>query len=164
MFDFGIGSFELMMLAVVAIIVVGPKDLPKLLRTVGQFTTKVRAMAREFQGYLDEAARESGLDEVKNEVSKVTDFDVNNPLDSVKSAIEESAPKSDDERIAEGNKAAESAAAAETDTAAEKPEAKSTPAKKPAKKAAVRAAKKPAKKATTTAAKKPAKKPAKAKA
>ena len=53
MFDFGIGSFELMMLAIVAIIVVGPKDLPKLLRTIGQFTTKIRGMAREFQGYLD---------------------------------------------------------------------------------------------------------------
>ena len=161
MFDFGIGSFELMMLAVVAIIVVGPKDLPKLLRTVGQFATKVRAMAREFQGYLDEAARDTGLDDVKNEVSKMTDFDVSNPLDSVKSAIEESAPKSDDDLIAEGNKAAE--AAAETADEAEKPEAKSTPAKKPAKKAATKAAKKPAKKATKAAAKKPAKKPAKAK-
>lgn len=96
MFDFGIGSFELMMLAVVAIIVVGPKDLPKLLRTVGQFMTKVRGMASEFRGYLDEAARDTGLDDVKSEVSKMTNFSVDDLTDSssdVKSAITESAPK-----------------------------------------------------------------------
>ena len=82
MFDFGLGSFELLMIAIVAIIVVGPKDLPKLLRTVGQFMTKVRGLAREFQADLDDAARESGLDDVKSEVSKMTNFNVNEPTSS----------------------------------------------------------------------------------
>ena len=99
MFDFGLGTFELLMIAIVAIIVVGPKDLPKLLRTVGQFMTKVRGLAREFQGYMDEAARETGLDDVKSEVSKMTDFSVDDITGSavadVKSAISESAPKTE---------------------------------------------------------------------
>ncbi len=80
MFDFGLGSFELLMIAIVAIIVVGPKDLPKLLRAVGQFMTKVRSMAREFQGYIDEAARDTGLDDVKKEVNKMTNFTVTDPV------------------------------------------------------------------------------------
>ena len=114
MFDFGIGSFELMMIAIVAIIVVGPKDLPKLLRTVGQFTTKVRGMAREFQGYLDEAARESGLDEVKKDISKATSFDVNEMMNSDGDAVDKAKKeKIDDEAdpIEEANKAASEEAA-----------------------------------------------------
>ncbi|MGI9465095.1 MAG: Sec-independent protein translocase protein TatB [Aestuariivirgaceae bacterium] len=141
MFDFGIGSFELMMLAIVAIIVVGPKDLPKLLRTIGQFTTKIRGMAREFQGYLDEAARDTGLDDVKSEVSKMTNFDVNDltsPTDGVKSAIKETAPKPEIDPVEEGNKAAKEAAEA---AKAKETKARAKPAKKPAKKPARKAAK-----------------------
>ncbi len=134
MFDFGIGSFELMMLAIVAIIIVGPKDLPKLLRTIGQFTTKIRAMAREFQGYLDEAARDTGLDDVKNEVSKMTKFDVNDLTEtsgSVKSAIKETAPKPETDPIDEGNKAAK----VQAKESKARSKTKKTPVNKPAKKA-----------------------------
>lgn len=143
MFDFGIGTFELMMLAIVAIIVVGPKDLPKLLRTVGQFMTKVRGMAREFQGYLDDAARETGLDDVKKDIGKMTDFDIKDTLDSVtdpKPKPDKPAAKTDFDPVEEGNKAAKAtveavrakdAAAAEAKAAKPKQARKSV--KKPAK-------------------------------
>ncbi len=98
MFDFGLGATELLLIAVVAIIVVGPKDLPRLLRTIGQMTSKVRAMAREFQGHLEDAAKETGLDEVRSDISKMTDLnvtDLDDPVSDLKSAIEDAAPASD---------------------------------------------------------------------
>ena len=76
MFDFGIGSMELLVVAVVALLVVGPKDLPRLLRAIGAMVGKVKAMAREFQGHLDEAMRETGLDEVRDSVGKMKEFSV----------------------------------------------------------------------------------------
>ena len=68
MFDFGIGYTELVVIALVAIIVIGPKDLPSVLRAFGRTMTKMRGMAREFQGHLDAAMKEAGLDEVKKEI------------------------------------------------------------------------------------------------
>ncbi len=76
MFDFGIGSSELIVIAIVALIVIGPKDLPKVLRTVGQVMTKVRSMAREFQGHLEDAVRETGLDDLKNDIRKAASVDI----------------------------------------------------------------------------------------
>ncbi len=76
MFDFGIGSMELLVVAVVALLVVGPKDLPRLLRAIGSMVGKVKAMAREFQGHLDEAMRETGLDEVRDNVGRMKEFSV----------------------------------------------------------------------------------------
>lgn len=67
MFDFGIGYTELFVIALVAILVIGPKDLPRVLRAVGKTVGKMRGMAREFQGHLDSAMREAGLDDVKKE-------------------------------------------------------------------------------------------------
>jgi len=83
MFDFGIGSTELILIAVVALIVIGPRDLPKVLRTVGQVMTKVRAMAREFQGHIEDAAKESGLDDLKKDISKATNFDMDETLSDI---------------------------------------------------------------------------------
>ena len=68
MFDFGIGASELMIIAVVALIVVGPRELPKVLRAVGRFVNQLRGMAGEFQKHLDAAMRDSGIDEVKKDV------------------------------------------------------------------------------------------------
>jgi sec-independent protein translocase protein TatB len=73
---FDIGWSEMAVVAVVALVVIGPKDLPKLLRTVGEWTGKARALAREFQGHLDELARQSELDELKKQAEAVTKFDV----------------------------------------------------------------------------------------
>jgi len=61
-------TLELMIAAVVALIVVGPKDLPVLLRRLGQFMAKLRGMAAEFRASFDEMARQSELDELRKEV------------------------------------------------------------------------------------------------
>ncbi len=82
MFDFGIGSSELIVLGVIALIVIGPRDLPKVLRTIGQVMTKIRGLAREFQGHIEEAARDTGLDEVKKDISKATNFSASSILDT----------------------------------------------------------------------------------
>ena len=81
MFDFGIGSAELIVLGVIALIVIGPRDLPKVLRTMGQVMTKVRGLAREFQGHIEDAARDTGLDEVKKDLSKAANFSASSILD-----------------------------------------------------------------------------------
>lgn len=71
MFDFGIGYTEMFVVAVVAIIVIGPKDLPRVLRALGKTVAKMRGMAREFQGHLDSAMKEAGIDEVKKEFDNI---------------------------------------------------------------------------------------------
>jgi sec-independent protein translocase protein TatB len=104
MFDFGIGTSELLIIAVVALLVVGPRDLPKLLRSIGQFTTKIRGMAREFQRHLDDAMRETGVDEVKKQVSEVTNLagtaaDLKKEETDLKKALEAAAPKADAPKV-----------------------------------------------------------------
>ena len=63
-----IGGSELLVIAAVALIVVGPKDLPILMRKIGQFIGKMRGMANEFRASFDEMARQSELDELRKEV------------------------------------------------------------------------------------------------
>jgi sec-independent protein translocase protein TatB len=60
--------FDFLIVGAVALIVVGPKDLPVLMRKVGQFMAKVRGMASEFRAAFDELARQSELDELRKEV------------------------------------------------------------------------------------------------
>lgn len=64
----GIGGFEILVIGIVALLVVGPKDLPVLMRKVGQFVGKARSMANEFRASFDEMARQSELDELRKEV------------------------------------------------------------------------------------------------
>ena len=71
MFDFGFGYTEMFVVAVVAIIVIGPKDLPRVLRALGKSVAKMRGMAREFQGHLDSAMKDVGIDEVKKEFDNI---------------------------------------------------------------------------------------------
>jgi sec-independent protein translocase protein TatB len=61
--------FDFLIVGAVALIVVGPKDLPLLMRKVGQFTARLRGMAAEFRASFDELARQSELDELRREVS-----------------------------------------------------------------------------------------------
>ena len=68
---FDIGWTELMVIAVVAIVVIGPKDLPAALRTFGKWTGKMKRMARDFQSQFNEALREAELDDVKKQVTDV---------------------------------------------------------------------------------------------
>jgi sec-independent protein translocase protein TatB len=71
MFDFGVGYSELLVLAIIAVIVIGPKDLPKVLRTFGQFMRKARGMAREFQGHVDSAMKDAGVDGLKKDIAEL---------------------------------------------------------------------------------------------
>jgi sec-independent protein translocase protein TatB len=67
MFDMSWG--EILVIGAVALIVIGPKDLPKALRTVGQMTAKIRRMAGEFQTQFNEAMREAELEDVRRQVA-----------------------------------------------------------------------------------------------
>ncbi|MDO9588221.1 MAG: Sec-independent protein translocase protein TatB [Brevundimonas sp.] len=64
----GIGGFEILMIGIVALLVVGPKDLPLLMRKIGRVMAKARTMANEFRSSFDEMARQSELDELRKEV------------------------------------------------------------------------------------------------
>lgn len=92
---FDIGWSELLLIAVLAIIFVGPKDLPKMMRTAGQYVAKVRAMAREFQSSFDELARETELDELRREVSALKD-QATSPLRALREEIAKPAKKKDE--------------------------------------------------------------------
>jgi len=70
---FDIGMWELLVVGIVALIVVGPKDLPRMFRTLGQVTGRIRGMAREFQTTMNAAARESGLDDLSRDLKSATD-------------------------------------------------------------------------------------------
>lgn len=71
-----IGWPELLIIALVTIIVVGPKELPRVLRTVTQMLRKIRAMASEFQSGIDELAREAELDDLKKDIEKAASTDI----------------------------------------------------------------------------------------
>jgi sec-independent protein translocase protein TatB len=66
-----IGWTELLLIAVVAIVVIGPKDLPDALRSLGRMMTKIRRMAGEFQGQFNAALREADLEEVKKDFDSI---------------------------------------------------------------------------------------------
>ena len=79
---FDIGFSELMVIGVVSLIVVGPKDLPGMFRTVGRYVGKAKGMAREFQRSMEDAADATGLKDV------TTDFkNMASGLDDVKSVM-----------------------------------------------------------------------------
>ena len=69
---FDIGFMELLVIGIVALIVVGPKDLPGMFRTLGRFTGKARGMAREFQRAMNDAADQSGMKETAAGLKNVT--------------------------------------------------------------------------------------------
>lgn len=66
---FDIGWQELFILAVLAIIVIGPKDLPRVIGTITKWIRKARSMARDLQDGLDEVAREADLEDLKKEIA-----------------------------------------------------------------------------------------------
>lgn len=68
---FDIGWSELIVIGIVALVVIGPKELPGVLRMVGQWVGKVRRMAAEFQGQFQEAMREAEMAELKKQVDDI---------------------------------------------------------------------------------------------
>jgi sec-independent protein translocase protein TatB len=89
---FDIGWSELVVIAVVALIAIGPKELPGVLRMVGNYMGKIRRMASEFQGQFQEAMREAEMADLKKHVDEMTDtakgFTDFDPLASVKKEVE----------------------------------------------------------------------------
>ncbi len=73
---FDIGWPELLLIGVVALVVIGPKDLPKALRVAGFWVRKARTLSREFQSSIDQMIREAELDEIRQDLKKVTEFDI----------------------------------------------------------------------------------------
>ncbi len=69
---FDIGWTELLLIGIVALIVIGPRDLPGMFHTLGRFVARAKAMAREFQTAMNEAAKETGVDEVAADLKKAT--------------------------------------------------------------------------------------------
>jgi len=75
-----IGWTEIAVILVIAILVVGPKDLPKAMRSVAKIVGKVKAMMREFQGNIDEMIKETELEEVKNQISSARHMNLDNKI------------------------------------------------------------------------------------
>lgn len=82
---FEIGWTELMLIGIVALIVIGPKDLPDMFRTMGRFTAKMRSMARDFQRAMDQAAKETGVNDIAADLKAATSAK-SMGLDAVKDA------------------------------------------------------------------------------
>ncbi|KAA0970692.1 twin-arginine translocase subunit TatB [Aureimonas fodinaquatilis] len=81
---FEIGWLELLVIAVVMIVVVGPKDLPGMLRTFGRTTTQLRRMAGDFRKQFDDALKEAELDEVRKAASDLQKLD---PTENIRKAM-----------------------------------------------------------------------------
>ena len=78
MFDFSWA--ELALIAAVALVVIGPKDLPRALRTAGMWARKARAISREFQSSIEQMVREAELDEVKKELQAATSLNLESEI------------------------------------------------------------------------------------
>jgi sec-independent protein translocase protein TatB len=96
---FGIDSPELLVIAVVALVVIGPKELPGMLRSWGKWMAQMRGMASEFRGHVDEMVRQADIDDVKKQLAATPGLDLQSldPTREIKSAIQEG--------MAEGEKA-----------------------------------------------------------
>jgi sec-independent protein translocase protein TatB len=89
---FDITSSKLFLLAIVALLVIGPKDFPVLLRTIGKYMGIIRGHAREFRAQFDEAMRESELSQLKQDMEKMareTEASLNATSQSVEKTIDE---------------------------------------------------------------------------
>jgi|SRR5579883_1940790 sec-independent protein translocase protein TatB len=89
---FGIDSSEFLLIAIVALVVIGPKELPALLRTWGKWMAQMRSMASEFRGHVDEMVRQSELDEVRKQLTDATggvDLANLDPTQQIKQHIQE---------------------------------------------------------------------------
>lgn len=115
---FDLGFFELLVIGIVALIVVGPKDLPVMFRTIGQYTGKARAMAREFTSAMNQAADESGMRDIQKDLSKIA-----NPKKAGLDAVQDAADAMMDwDPVAETEAAAEAAILRDKAKADEGPE------------------------------------------
>ena len=75
-----IGWSELAIIALIAIVVIGPKDLPAAMRTAAQWIRKIRSLANEFQSGLNEIVREAELDELKRDIDRAASMDIKSEI------------------------------------------------------------------------------------
>ena len=73
-----LGFSELFLVGIVALIIVGPKDLPRMFRVIGKYVGRAKAMARDFQRSFEDAAKDSGYDDIKKNLNTLQDFSPNN--------------------------------------------------------------------------------------
>lgn len=158
---FGLGWSEMVLVAIVALIVIGPKDLPGLFRTLGEFTGKARGMAREFSRAMEAAADDAGVKDISSTLKTATNpqkFGVDKLREATGIQAGPATRELTEQRAAKKAQMSEAMAKAASDRKAREAEAAvadavpKPAAKKPAPKKA--AAKKPA--AKKPAAKKPA--------
>ncbi len=102
---FGIDTPELMVIAIVALIVIGPKELPGVLRSIGRWLATARNMAGEFRGHVDDMMRQAELDDLKKQVEAgakdaVLDLQGLDPTREIKAAIQEGATDAEKEMAA----------------------------------------------------------------
>ncbi len=134
-----LGWSEILIIGVVALIVVGPKDLPKMLRTLGQYAGRAKGIAREFQRSMDDAARQADIEELR---------DVKKGLDDMRDAQHKMQRDMSQSFLDGPSKPA-------TDKFAEKPaKAEAAPADEPAPKPAQKVANKAASKSKLKSSKK----------
>ncbi len=136
---FDIGWTEILIIAVVAILVVGPKDLPRMLRALGRYAGQLRRTANDFRAQFDEALKESELDELRTSMNEMRDL---NPVNQIRDTVSESldpltSTAADIKSSIEGQGQGQPAAEAEAD----KPSSETTP--EPAKQAPRKTAAKP---------------------
>jgi sec-independent protein translocase protein TatB len=128
---FDIGWPELLLIGVVALVVIGPKDLPRAMRIAGFWMRKARTLSREFQSSIDQMIREAELDEVRQELKKAGEFDIGkeirNTVDPTGEVTESIKPPEVPDYFLE----AEGPEPAVADAAVEPPAALAAPAESP---------------------------------
>jgi len=97
-----IGWTEILFVVVVAVLVIGPRDLPKAMRAIAKTIGKAKSMMRQFQNELDGMLRDSELDEVKNQIQATRNFNIKDqvaksidPDGQIKTAFDPNAPTKD---------------------------------------------------------------------
>ncbi len=128
---FDIGWIEMAVIALIALVVIGPSELPKAMRSLAKWTRKARSMAREFQSGIDDMVREADLDEARKAVESAKSFNVGKAMeetidptsslrDEAKEFEEEMAREAEEEGAGDGGEepdAAEAEAGAEAEGA-----------------------------------------------
>ena len=124
---FDISWTEFLLIGVVALIVIGPKELPAVMRSLGQWTRKIRSLAADFQNQFHEAMREAEMADLKKQVDDVaTGIKEYDPLKDVRADVE-SIGKNLDESIKGPDKPADQSAAEVADRAVPAPTAEAFP-------------------------------------
>jgi len=124
---FDISWTEFLLIGIVALIVIGPKELPAVMRSLGQWTRKIRSLAADFQNQFHEAMREAEMADLKKQVDDMaSDIKQYDPLKDVRADVE-AIGKDLDESVKSPDQAADKDAAREADGATSMPAAEALP-------------------------------------